>query len=368
MAFKAVKYTKITVKGINMRAPQKTNLVYKTLKNNILSGKLLPGMQLPPETELAKNMNVGRITLRSALKKLEAESLVKRIERKGTFVRLQQVMPSLTLLIPCEDYIEKAGYGSIMTTQMILNGMISTAQQHGYQVRTLAVSKSNSIDDIDYDALDTLDENSKIVIIGVWFKPLFEYLSQKGCNAVNITALSNYTAKMKKLTSSWNFIHFGLEDVWEKAAKILQSRGCSQVAIATNSPQTPCAIRTGFMRVFDENTLLFNIDGKDIYNDFCKALQNFYEKNNFDGLLLNYTNFSHVPLNNFGLPANVKIIMELPIGVDAPDFAEWFRCPVYEAGKQAAQLLIDNKTSEIRHVTVKLNAPSLEAKIPDIIL
>ena len=130
-----------------MRTPQKTNLVYKTLKNNILSGKLLPGMQLPPETELAKNMNVGRVTLRSALKKLEAESLVKRIERKGTFVRLQQSMPSLTLLLPCENYVEKSGYGSIMSTQMILNGMISTAQQHGYQVRTLAVSKSNSINE-----------------------------------------------------------------------------------------------------------------------------------------------------------------------------------------------------------------------------
>ena len=351
-----------------MRAPQKTNLVYKTLKNNILSGKLLPGMQLPPETELAKNMNVGRVTLRSAFKKLEAESLVKRIERKGTFVRLQQSMPSLTLLIPCEDYIEKAGYGSIMTTQMILNGMISTAQQHGYQVRTLAVSKSNSINDIDYDALDILDENSKVVIIGVWFKPLFEYLVKKRCNAVNITALSNYTAKMKKLTSAWNFIHFGLEDVWEKAAKILQSRGCKHIAIASNSPKAPCAIRTGFMRIFDKNPLAFNITGTDIYSDFCKSLQNFYEKNNFDGLLLNYTNFSHVPLNNFNMPENVKIIMELPVGVDAPDFAEWFRCPVYEAGKQAAQLLINDCKSEIRHIAVKLNAPSLEAKLPDIIL
>lgn len=351
-----------------MRLPQKTDHVYKILKKNILSGKFLPGMQLPPETELAKNMNVGRVTLRSALKRLENESLVKRIERKGTFVRLQQSMPSLTLLLPCENYVEKSGYGSIMTTQMILNGMINTSQQNGYQVRTLAVSASNNPNDIDYEALDILDENSKVVIIGVWFQPIFEYLVKKGCNVVNITALSNYTSKMKKLTADWNFIHFGLEDIWEKAARLLQSKGCKKVAIVTNAPQKPSAIKTGYERVFNTAPIAHNICEKDIYEIFCKAMQDFHEANQFDGLLLNYTNFSHVPLDNFGLPENVKIIMEISTGVDAPDFAEWFRCPMYEAGKQAAQILIAGKVAEKHHIAVKLNAPSIEAEFPAIIL
>ncbi len=351
-----------------MRLPKKTDFIYQTLKKDILSGKLTPGMQLPPEVELAKSLNVGRITLRSALGRLEAEELVKRIERKGTFVRLQKQMPSLTLLLPCENFVEKAGYSSIMSTQMVLNGMIIEAQQSSFQVRTIAVSKSNSIKDIDYDALDVLDENSRIVIIGVWFAPLFEFIRKRKCNVVNITSLSNYTPEIKKLSEDWNIVHFNLENVWEKAARLLHAKGCKNVAVATNMPQVPCAITTGYSRIFSQEPDALNIDSKDIYENFCTLLQNFYKENNFDGLLLNYTNFSHVPLNNFGLPPHVKIIMELAIGVDAPDFAEYFRCPMYEAGRRAAQILIKNTRKSTTELPVKINTPSFEAKIPDIIL
>lgn len=352
-----------------MRLPKKTDFIYKTLKNDILSGKLTPGMQLPPEVELARNLNVGRVTLRSALKRLQNENLVKRIERKGTFVRLQPQMPSLTLLIPCENYVEKAGYGSIMTTQMILNGMISEAQCSNYQVRTLAVSKSNDINDIDYDALELLNENSSVVIYGMWYKPLFEFIVSKNCNVVNITSLSNYDDKLKKLTSDWNFIHFGLEDIWEKAAKLLKAKGCRKVFYATNAPDRPSAIKTGYQRVFSEDCEGFDFCAKStFYENFCIDLREFYKKHKFDGLMLNYTNFSHVPLNNFGLPPEVKIIMEIAIGVDAPDFAEYFRCPMYEAGRQAAQMLIKNIRKETKLLPVKINTPSFEAKLPDIIL
>lgn len=351
-----------------MRLPKKTDHIYKTLKKDILSGKLVPGMQLPPEVELAKKMQIGRVTLRRALARLENEKLVNRIERKGTFVRLQQQLPALTLLLPCENYIEKAGYGSIMTTQMILNGMISEAQLAGVQVRTLAVSKSNDINDIDYEALDILDENSKVVIMGKWFKPLFEFISARKCNTVNITELSDYSEDTKHFNDDWNIVHFALEDVWEKAAKLLHAKGCRKVAIATNQPHNPSAIQSGYKRAFAEEACALSLSGSVIYENFCQSLQQFYQKTRFDGLLLNYTNFSHVPLNNFGLPAEVKIVMELPIGVDAPDFAEWFRCPVYEAGRQAAKLLIDDVRKETKLIAVKVNNPSLEAKIPDIIL
>lgn len=351
-----------------MRLPKKTEHIYKILKNDIVSGRLTPGMQLPPEVELARKLNVGRVTLRSALSKLEDEKLVNRIERKGTFVRLQKQLPSLTLLIPCENFVEVAGYGSIMSTQMVLNGMINEAQHSSYQVRTLAVSKSNNINDIDYDALDILNEDSKVVILGVWFEPLFEFISRKKCKVVNITAPSNYTEKTHKNTRDWNLIHFNLEDIWEKAARILHSKGCRNVAIATNSPQLPCAIRTGYSRVFAETPKALTLKDKDIYEKFCQSIQDFYQKSNFDGLLLNYTNFSHIPVNNFGLPPQVKIIMELAVGVDAPDFAEWFRCPMYEAGRQAAQMLIKNANHQTKVIPVKINTPSLEAKIPDIIL
>jgi GntR family transcriptional regulator len=56
------------------------------LREKILSGEFAEGEQLPPETELIRQYNVSRITVRHALDLLAQEGLVKRIRGRGTFV------------------------------------------------------------------------------------------------------------------------------------------------------------------------------------------------------------------------------------------------------------------------------------------
>ena len=51
-----------------------------------MDGTLPPGHRLPPEINLARQFQVGQVTLRSALARLEREGLVKRIRSRGTFV------------------------------------------------------------------------------------------------------------------------------------------------------------------------------------------------------------------------------------------------------------------------------------------
>jgi len=60
--------------------------VSSLIQNQILRGQLGPGERLPKEEDLASKFKVSRITIRTALSRLEALGLVIRSRAKGTFV------------------------------------------------------------------------------------------------------------------------------------------------------------------------------------------------------------------------------------------------------------------------------------------
>jgi GntR family transcriptional regulator, transcriptional repressor for pyruvate dehydrogenase complex len=63
--------------------------VEETVRGAILSGDLKPGEMLPPETELARQFNVSRTTVREALRVLSTQNLITKVPgaRGGNFVR-----------------------------------------------------------------------------------------------------------------------------------------------------------------------------------------------------------------------------------------------------------------------------------------
>ena len=63
-----------------------TEAVAERLLELISSGKLKPGDKLPPERELAEHLNVGRTTVREALKLLTLTGLLEAKRGQGTFV------------------------------------------------------------------------------------------------------------------------------------------------------------------------------------------------------------------------------------------------------------------------------------------
>ncbi|OGV38184.1 MAG: hypothetical protein A2X48_06540 [Lentisphaerae bacterium GWF2_49_21] len=66
----------------------KKNKVYGLLKGKIDNGEYPNGHRLPPERELAKNLDVSMSTLRSSLDRLEKEGMLDRVRSQGTFVTL----------------------------------------------------------------------------------------------------------------------------------------------------------------------------------------------------------------------------------------------------------------------------------------
>lgn len=64
-----------------------SDAIARQLERLILEGVLSPGERLPPERELAQELEVSRPSLREALQKLEAAGLLETRHGDGTFVR-----------------------------------------------------------------------------------------------------------------------------------------------------------------------------------------------------------------------------------------------------------------------------------------
>jgi GntR family transcriptional repressor for pyruvate dehydrogenase complex len=73
-------YTQIKPKRISEE-------IVNQLKELIFEGKLVPGEKLPPERELAKSLNVSRVSLREALNTLQGMGLLEIQQGNRTFVR-----------------------------------------------------------------------------------------------------------------------------------------------------------------------------------------------------------------------------------------------------------------------------------------
>ena len=67
------------------------------LRNQITTGELVPGVQLPPLRELTETLGVARMTVVQAMNTLEDEGLIERHAGRGTFVRDVQVAERHTL-------------------------------------------------------------------------------------------------------------------------------------------------------------------------------------------------------------------------------------------------------------------------------
>ncbi len=78
----------------------KKDIVYEQLKREIIDNRLSPGSRLPREIDLAKNLGVGQVTLRSALARLKDEGLIERMPGKGTFVSKTSTRHTFLLVLP----------------------------------------------------------------------------------------------------------------------------------------------------------------------------------------------------------------------------------------------------------------------------
>src|SRR3954451_4755711 len=91
------------------RPPCLTTRVEQMLRHAIAEGRF-PDGRLPTEVELAKQLGVSRETVRLAAENLQAEGLLVKIRRKGTFLQAPRLPDRIESPVSlCVGYLQ-AGY------------------------------------------------------------------------------------------------------------------------------------------------------------------------------------------------------------------------------------------------------------------
>lgn len=126
---------------MNIMIKFKKDQIYEQLKREILGQTLFPGMRLPNEKILARRLNVGQVTLRSALARLEAEKLVERVRGKGTFVSEPAIRRTFLLILP-------DGAETLETpSRYIAEGLASAAEKYSVTLERCPASLLMSFSD-----------------------------------------------------------------------------------------------------------------------------------------------------------------------------------------------------------------------------
>lgn len=87
-----------------LSAPSLKQLFVQQMQKNILSGELPEGTALPPERELARQMQVSRAVVNGGLNELAAQGFVEIRPRQGVFVADYRRKGNLSTLIAIMEY------------------------------------------------------------------------------------------------------------------------------------------------------------------------------------------------------------------------------------------------------------------------
>jgi GntR family transcriptional regulator, histidine utilization repressor len=126
------------------------------LKNGLAQGRWVPGTLMPSESELVKQFGLSRMTVNRALRELQAEGMVERLQGVGTFAaQLSRVASQLTIRDIHEE-IEARGHHHhakvIFVRQEVVTAKI--AEQFGLALGANVYHSVNPICAPDYLKID----------------------------------------------------------------------------------------------------------------------------------------------------------------------------------------------------------------------
>ena len=171
----------------------KKEKVYQSLRQDILGGKYQPGFKLPKELDFSKELGVAKITLRSALEKLENDGLVERVPGKGTFISKDNTSNKILVLISQLSGIQ-------LPQNYILPGIEAAATEQKFETEICFIEYLRKLSF--GDALKMLkDKNLRgAILIGTTCQPDDpEVMMLRKLNIPAIIPYSNYEARLNGL-------------------------------------------------------------------------------------------------------------------------------------------------------------------------
>ncbi len=313
-----------------MHGPVKRLKLYETMKSDIASGVYLAGAFLPNEFELAEKYGYSRGTVRSVLAMLEDDKLVELLKGKRRRIypaNVKKVNVPLTFLLPCPDFISEAVWGvDAQDTRRMLRGVSQVAFEYNQRVETVPVSPTNNEHDIDWQKLNFVNADSRVIFVGYWFRELFPLLLERGCRVAFISPPDALGKQYKSFINSCFRITINTSEAAELAVKHLFQFGCRRIALFhsyISEPEHP--IMSGYLSGIKKCGLSFAAwheprpDENMKLHGTKEQLREFYKKTGgFDGMLVGPEIVNGVRLHNlyddFGLAENIKIVVSSDLG------------------------------------------------------
>jgi DNA-binding LacI/PurR family transcriptional regulator/DNA-binding transcriptional regulator YhcF (GntR family) len=209
------------------KAEYKKDIIYQKLKDEILSGKFTPGMKLPKELDFARELGVGKITLRSALDRLEKEGLIARMPSKGTFV-LEKAETREKLLIisdECEAFESPNKY--------ILPEVSRKASEMDMGPEICGRSFIESLTQEELNGILKKKNIKGIIFLASNFTGAESIINQ--LNKTNLPVLLPHGIESDTRTTGFASIVIRLKDAWKDAIKHLCKQGHTRIAAITKN-------------------------------------------------------------------------------------------------------------------------------------
>lgn len=83
--------------------------LYEILRNKIERGEWSVGDQIPTESELCKQYEVSRVTVRNAISELVRQGFLRRIQGKGTFVNKKVISDQYSVVLNLKEIMMESG-------------------------------------------------------------------------------------------------------------------------------------------------------------------------------------------------------------------------------------------------------------------
>lgn len=105
--------------------------IYDHIQQQIRSGNLTPGDQIPAEMDLMKEYNVARITVRHAISELVNEGVLERKAGKGTFISKPKIDRTLVNVTSFSSRLEAIGLhaSAKLLSQEVIAAPVNIAQE-----------------------------------------------------------------------------------------------------------------------------------------------------------------------------------------------------------------------------------------------
>ena len=248
---------------------KKTDSTYQEIKRRICHNIYSPGQKLPGEITLAEELNVSRVTLRTALKQLISEGLVESFGRSGNYV--SQYCSGKRFLLVTGSNTEQLSIPEQYLSSYLRNELANAGHQ-------LELISARAIDYLEADELEAMLRESGIA--GIFLAALYCKEDRKALslfNSLDLPVIKLLDAS-EKMLYRFPKVSGASQACFMGGVRYLASLGHKRICtIFAHNSTRGIALDTyrEFLRwnkLADDDSLILHLDSDQVYPEVRKQL------------------------------------------------------------------------------------------------